>query len=299
MRFQVVWAVGLCCAACSGDTIDPFAPIDSDLDSAGGTNGGGSGGSAAGTGGGSGDAAGGDGGRGGSGAATGADGGDVPAGEGYLFVYQDASGYRLIGSFERWEGQAAPCTFRSVGPCRVDRCSEVMSRASAGDVTVSSGAVRRAISPEDGTYSGDWLGQLWQPGQAVRFVALGAEAPAIDESVIGPAPFNLLEPVLGSTPLVISRTQATRIRWGGDTIGSAVFALSGTTATSELVQVKCSFDAAQSEGFVPPEALSDLDPTRPVDLLAFAEGYKSLTVRDWLVRVGARTETIAATVVLQ
>jgi hypothetical protein len=292
----LVWVAGLCCAACSGEDAVAFTPAsDSGVAATGGTGAGSSG--SGGSGGSSNDAAGGTCGSGADGGGTGGSGGEL-AGEGYLFVYQAAADYRLVGSFESWKPTAL-CSYSEVGPCRIDRCAEAMVMVSAGTVFVSAGAKRQTASYDSSTgiYGGDWLGELWQPGQAVRFVASGAEVPALDETVIGPAPLTLLEPAPGST-VSVSRTAPLRVRWSGATYGTAVFGISDYTS-GQFTRIKCSYDPALGEAMLPAEVLTPFDASDAVTLQALSEGYKSWTSGGWSIRVGARAEFVSATLDFQ
>jgi hypothetical protein len=220
-------------------------------------------------------------------------------GDGYIFVQQSASAHQLLANFDVWTPSPL-CTFRDAGPCRIDRCSDPTVHASAGQIGVSVGSVTRTATPnlDAGANQGSWTGQLWQPGETVRIFAAGAEVPAFEESVQGPAPFTLIEPAPGGTVGVL-RAQPLRVRWSGGDFGTAVVAFAGRTTSGQSLQAKCSFNAALGESSVPPEALVDLDAAQRVTLVSFAEGYKTFNGSGWLLRVGARTQSVAATVVLQ
>jgi hypothetical protein len=132
----------------------------------------------------------------------------------------------------------------------------------------------------------------------VRLFAAGADVPAFEESVQGPALFTLIEPAPATT-VPVSRTQPLRVRWSGGDFGSAVVAFSGRALSAQSLQVKCSFNAALGEAMVPTDALADFDPAQRITLVAFAEGYKRLDRGGWLLRVAARTPSVSATVALQ
>ena len=295
MRFRAwLLAAGYWCLACGGDDASG-APADAGADRAGGV--GGSAGSAG---------SGGSVGTAGSGASSGSAGSSGTAGspgetvgDGYIFVQQSATQHQLLATFDLWT-PAPLCTYRDVGPCRIDLCTAPTMRASAGEVGASVGTVTRSVTPnaDAGPNQGSWPGQLWQPGETVRLFATGAAVPAFEESVPGPAPFTLIEPAPGTT-VPGSRTQPLRVRWSGGDFGNAVVAFTGRALSTQAVQVKCSFNAALGEGSVPAEALSDLDPAQRTTLVALAEGYKRLERGGWLLRVGARTQSVTATVVLQ
>jgi hypothetical protein len=304
MGFRVLaWVLGLSCFACGGDDASSAPPADAGTDQMGGTGAGGSGGnsgsagSGGNAGGGSGGTSAGAGGTSGGGAGGGA---GQTVGDGYVFIQQSASQHQLLATFDVWTPMPL-CTYREVGACRLDLCTPPTAHASAGQVGASVGTVTRTATGADaGANQGTWPGQLWQPGETVRLFATGAEVPAFDETVPGPAPFTLIEPA-PSTMIGVSRAQPLRVRWSGGDFGSAVVALVGMSVSARTpLQVKCSFNAALGEGAVPVEALTDLDPAaQRTTLVAFAEGYKRLDRGGWLLRVGARTTSISATVVLQ
>ena len=293
----LMWLAGLGCAACSGEDTVAFTPVADGGAAGSGAGGGGGSSASAGSSGSSSDAAGGTGGSGADAGDAGGSGGEL-AGEGYLFVYQAAADYRLMGSFESWKPTAL-CSTSQIGPCRLDHCAEAMLTASAGTVFVSSGARRQTASFDSltGVYGGDWLGQLWQPGQSVRFVASGADVPALDETVIGPAPLTLLEPAPGAT-VSVSRTAPLRVRWSGASFGSVVFGINDY-ADGRFTRLKCSYDAGLGEALIPPEALAAYGSTDQVVIQALTEGYKSWTSGGWLIRVGARTEFVSVTLDFQ
>jgi hypothetical protein len=319
MRFRVLVSVlGFSCFACGGDDASPAPPADAGSNQTGGTGAGGSGGNSgsagnggsSGSGGNAGAGSGGDagGGSGGTSAGAGGTGGGgaggsagQTVGEGYIFVQQSASQHQLLATFDVWTPMPL-CTYREIGACRLDLCTPPTVHASAGQVGASVGTVTRTAAGADagaGANQGTWPGQLWQPGETVRLFATGAEVPAFEETVPGPAPFTLIEPA-PSAMIGVSRAQPLRVRWSGGDFGSAVVALVGMSVSAgSPLQVKCSFSAALGEGSVPAEALSDLDPAQRTTLVAFAEGYKRLDRGGWLLRVGARTTSVSATVVLQ
>ena len=298
MRFRAwLLVVGYWCAACGGEEASSPAS-DAGVDQMGGASAsGGSSGSGASSGGGSG----GSGATGGSAGANGSGGsaGGAVVGDGYVFVQQSAAEHQLLATFDLWTPTPL-CTFREVGPCRIDLCFEPTAHASAGQIAVSVGAVTRSVTPnlDGGPNQGSWTGQLWQPGETLRISAAGADVPAFEESVQGPAPFTLIEPTPGTTVPIV-RTQPVRARWSGGDFGTAVIALAGRALSTQSLQVKCSFNAALGEGSVPSEALTDLDPAQRTTLVAFAEGYKRLDRGGWFLRVAARTQSVSATVALQ
>jgi hypothetical protein len=300
----LVWVLGLWCAACGGSEQASPPPSDAGADQAGGASGTSGNGGNAGTGASGGNAGnGGSGGSGGSsgsagsGGSAGAGGSGAVVGDGYIFAQQSDVQHFLSASFDLWQPMPL-CTFRNAGPCRLDLCAAPTAHADAGEVAATVGTQRRvAMVSMPGVYSSNWGGQLWQPGDSIQLTSAGAEGPAVNETVIGPGPFTLIEPAPAST-VGASQSRPFRARWSGGANGSAVVAFSGRALTGETLQVKCSFDAAPGEGEIPAGALAELDPAQRVTLVAFAESYKSFSVDGWLMRVAARTASVSASVTL-
>jgi hypothetical protein len=291
--------LGISASACGGDdAADP--PGNPGAGAMGGS--GGSGGSSGTGGGGAGGSGTGGSGAGGSGATGGSGGtGGIPEdllGDGFIVVEQRSADYRLLAMFDAWDPEPL-CGVQDHGPCRIEVCILATLHRSAGRVGASSGSSEISMSPLGENYEPVFqTGILWSAGAPVRLFAEGADAPAIDETVTGPGAFAVTAPSLAA-PLAIDRSQDIEFRWSGGQGSSAVLAVAGRAAGGQDVQIKCSFDGALGQGAIPSSALSILEPSSTANLIAFAEGYRSLVLERWLIRVAARTEMLTAQVTYQ
>jgi hypothetical protein len=277
----VVLVAGAACVACG----DPSGASASGRDA--GTGGSGSGGA----GGSGGSATGGSGGSDDSSAAGGS--GGVPLGDGQIFAEQTTEplGFTLEATFESWES-GPRCTSRTLGACRIDVCDRSsVPRRAAGTVGVSSGVVERTISPIDTLYPGiNEAMRLWEDGASVRLFAQGGEVPGLDETLIGPGPLTVLEPLPTAGEVLVDRAQPLVARWSGGAGASVVVAVGGQNANEDNLTVQCSFSPSDGVGTVPSSELAELSPAWTAAVYVFAQDYRIVRLGVWQVRLATRRD---------
>lgn len=154
-------------------------------------------------------------------------------------VALDSEGSRRLAITLRTDPDGSnACVREGVDGCHIETCppDSESPKPHFGTLTISSTEGTMIAEPStDGSYPGvTESGNLWNPGDPVRFQAEGAELSGFDETVVGPAPVEPLDDVPGIVP----RDEPLTVRFSGGEHGQFMFAIAFSVGT-DMVQIRC------------------------------------------------------------
>jgi hypothetical protein len=215
---------------------------------------------------------------------------DSPPGEDDWDVAADGTG----------SGGAAVCNLGTFGPCVVTTtgCAiprQPCARPQAGKLTLElADQSSLVLSPNtDGTYTQDNIfntgATLFAPGDLLTVTAAGSgDVPPFSLAVDAPGCLALSQPTLAPPPdgsafdagtYTISRSQDLSLVWtGGETDATVGVDLISYSKYGDVVDVSCSFPAADGRGTIPAQALSSLEAGQTGELTIYQQRSASAQV---------------------
>lgn len=168
-----------------------------------------------------------------------------------------------------------------VGTCEKYACTGSNATASAGVITIKSSSGNISLSPDvNGDYGQQPSGaSLWQPGEIVTIHAAGAEVPAFQLMIPGPAVPTITSP--GPTGLTIDRSTGLNIQWSGPS-SAQIYVFLGSSGASPAA-IECVFDGAAGMGFIPPNVLTDFQAQESASLAIASLSQSTIVAGDWSV----------------
>jgi hypothetical protein len=245
--------------------------------------------------------AGGDGGQGGGDGAAGEDGAAIDAAgprriaDSVLFVQRGAT---VTIRFSDQPDGPGSCLSEPVAGCEIQTCmtgSVAPPRPDAGLVSVTPAeSAGQSYLPDDGGTYPSGPAVIWEDGEPVTIAAAGAEVPAFEVELTGPADVDSVvsPPYPGPT---IPRDQALLVEWTGT---ESLVAIAIGCQAEEFIQVRCPFPDGTT-GQVPVAALQRL-PACSAQLHVFSEDRRVIEPGpEWPTRVAVRGAILSTTATLQ
>lgn len=206
------------------------------------------------------------------------------------------AGYSTFASF--LEMGPSGCDLTTHGDCAVARCDftdppPTTTFASAGDITVTGGIEPVTMKPSvDKTYDyASGTQQLFQGGEQLQFSAAGDDIPAFTATITAPPTLELQQP--SSTPVSLQKTGDFVAAWTpvSDAVVEIEFSLQ--PSATEIVNVRCSFDASAGTGTIPASIVSELPSGTSGDMnIALVRSPSVAPGAEWIIAVYAEHEAL-------
>lgn len=191
------------------------------------------------------------------------------------------------------EGGHGTCTLQTIGPWRVERCTDIRGRVlrSAGAITFGAGGY--VDTPND-----DGMGYVLRyddtrrtAGDSVRIAAAGAAVPAFDATLTYPTPLSGLrispEPN-ASTVVEVLAGEPLSLTWtaGAGTVRVRIVQIVRESSPARQVWIEGFVDRAAGGVVVPDAVLDGLHRAEATTILSVAAAsFTALTVDAWPVQV--------------
>jgi hypothetical protein len=177
-------------------------------------------------------------------------------------------------------GAGVRCSTRQAGACSVRACEpgDAKKALDSGTIAVlADDAPLVALSPDPlGKYANPaGKAKPWAPGARIHFLASGGDVPAFEATLPAPPALDVIEPQATIARLTVDRAAGVRARWLAGDAGTVRLAVRQErapqrTALEGGVAVDCFYPRSAGAATVPPEALTDLDPSASAQVMVFA-----------------------------
>jgi hypothetical protein len=178
------------------------------------------------------------------------------------------------------------CLIEWVHGCEIQDCNTEQVPAPlphAGEITIVSAEDAHVLSPPG--YSA-FTPISWSPGDPITISATGADIPAFEVELRGPAPLVVREPDLAS-PVQVSRDEPLAFAWDGGSELTNV-GVQCVESLARRVQVRCPVSAEAGQAEIPAAVLQDLPTCQTGLVFLLTEHRVEIEPGGMFLRVGVR-----------